>query len=698
MTLVELDKGGRVLKEAIVRAELLQRGDIVRVLPGARVPVDGRVLYGNSSCDESFVTGESMPVPKRPTSAVIGGSINLAGGGALLVEATHIGKDSALSQIVRLVEQAQTSKAPIQQMADKIAGYFVPFVLVVSVITLATWLIVGFSNPKAVVSHDIGNEPDAWNEQIIETAFRFALSVLSIACPCALGLATPTAVMVGTGVGALNGILIKGGIPLEEAHKINTIVFDKTGTLTHGVAKVVRFVTFGGSAISLPKSWILAIVGTAEQNSEHPIAVAIVGYCRKLLSIDSFGLSENFISTPGLGISCKVSQIGEVVSKTKIDDANSSVNASVQNLLLLLDETSPHSISETVPPSSPVYGNPLPENSSFDVIVGNREWMRRHYVTFDSEVDAAMKRHEKQGHTCVLIGVNGRVVAMAVVADEVKREARLAVYCLEKMGLEVIMLSGDNRKTARKIARGVGIKKVFAEVLPKHKRLKVEQLQQTGRHVAMVGDGVNDSPALAQANVGIAIGTGTDVAVEAADIVLIRNDLLDVYSSILLSRKTVHRIRMNFVGAIIYNMIGIPIAGGILRPLGVALMPWMASAAMAISSVSVVAMSLTLKLWHKPQERELMNADFFDSIKNGDLNDGDVLVMKGIDETVPQNGTWSTNRSISVKSVRGEATSNRPNSGDLLHFPRSPNPLVSSDSEISDVTAETISKNRFFST
>uniref|UniRef100_A0A9J8AZE2 P-type Cu(+) transporter n=1 Tax=Cyprinus carpio carpio TaxID=630221 RepID=A0A9J8AZE2_CYPCA len=552
--------------EEQVDVELVQRGDVVKVVPGGKFPVDGRVIEGHSMADESLITGEAMPVTKRPGSSVIAGSINQ--NGSLLIKATHVGTDTTLSQIVKLVEEAQTSKAPIQQFADKISGYFVPFIIVVSFLTLVAWILIGFVNFPLVEKYFPGYDKSISEaEAVIRFAFQASITVLCIACPCSLGLATPTAVMVGTGVGAQNGILIKGGEPLEMAHKIQTVVFDKTGTITYGAPKVVQ-VKMLAEGNRMPRSKLLAIVGTAENNSEHPLGAAITKYCKQELGTESLGTCTDFQAVPGCGIRCLVSNTENLVTRGFV------VSAVVQMC-------------------------------SSTVLIGNREWMRRNALQVRADVDEAMTEHEKRGHTAVLVAVDNELCAMVAVADTVKPEAELAVHTLTAMGLEVVLMTGDNRKTARAIAAQVGIRKVFAEVLPSHKVAKVEQLQLAGRRVAMVGDGVNDSPALARADVGIAIGTGTDVAIEAADVVLIRNDLLDVVGSIDLSKKTVKRIRINFVFALIYNLVGIPIAAGVFMPVGLVLQPWMGSAAMAASSVSVVLSSLLLKCYTKPSAETL---------------------------------------------------------------------------------------------
>ncbi|XP_035265797.1 copper-transporting ATPase 1 [Anguilla anguilla] len=588
-TVVTLDENMTVLREEQVEVDLVQRGDVVRVYPGGKFPVDGRVIEGHSMADESLITGEAMPVTKKPGSIVIAGSINQ--NGALLITATHVGADTTLSQIVRLVEEAQTSKAPIQQFADKISGYFVPFIVGVSVLTLIAWIAIGCVDFSLVEKYFPGyNKSISQTEVIIRFAFQASITVLCIACPCSLGLATPTAVMVGTGVGAQNGILIKGGQPLEMAHKIQTVVFDKTGTITYGTPKViqVKMVVEGNH---VPRTRLLAIVGAAENNSEHPLGVAIAKYCKQELGTELLGTCTDFQTVPGCGIHCQVSSTEPRLQQNDGDNEDKNILVQISDSVHPLS-TEPESFTQVQLPS-------------YAVLIGNREWMRRNGLTVQQNVDEAMIEHERKGRTAVLVAIDGLLCAMIAIADTVKPEAELAIHTLKSMGLEVVLMTGDNSKTARAIAAQVGIKTVFAEVLPSHKVAKVEQLQRTGRRVAMVGDGVNDSPALAMADVGIAIGTGTDVAIEAADIVLIRNDLLDVVGSIDLSKKTVKRIRINFVFALIYNLIGIPIAAGVFLPVGLILQPWMGSAAMAASSVSVVLSSLLLKCYTKPSAEKL---------------------------------------------------------------------------------------------
>uniref|UniRef100_A0AAZ3SB51 Copper-transporting ATPase 2 n=1 Tax=Oncorhynchus tshawytscha TaxID=74940 RepID=A0AAZ3SB51_ONCTS len=579
-TVVTLGPDHSILSEEQVSVELVQRGDIVKVVPGGKFPVDGKVIEGSSMADESLITGEPMPVSKKPGSSVIAGSINAHG--SLLVQATHVGADTTLCQIVKLVEEAQTSKAPIQQFADRLSGYFVPFIVIASVLTLLVWLVIGFVNFHVVKEYFPGyDENIPKTDVIVRFAFQASITVLSIACPCSLGLATPTAVMVGTGVGAQNGILIKGGEPLEMAHKIGAVMFDKTGTITNGVPRVTRVLVLWERA-RLPLRKVLALVGTAEASSEHPLGMAVAKHCKEELETDVLGSCKDFQSVPGCGISCKVSNIEEVLLEGDQDSCHTQVTLQGATT----DESSLVTLGASASPS-------------YLVLIGNREWIRRNGLHVGADVDDAMSSHETKGQTAILVAIDGVLCAMLAIADTVKTESALAVHTLLSMGIEVVMITGDNRRTAKAIATQVGIRKVFAEVLPSHKVAKVQELQERGLRVAMVGDGVNDSPALARADVGIAIGTGTDVAIEAADVVLIRNDLLDVVACIELSKKTVQRIRINFVFALIYNLVGIPIAAGVFLPAGLVLQPWMGSAAMAASSVSVVISSLLLKLYKK---------------------------------------------------------------------------------------------------
>nr|XP_056712022.1 copper-transporting ATPase 2 isoform X2 [Euleptes europaea] len=587
--------------------------------------------------DASVLTGEAMPVTKKPGSTVIAGSLNAHG--SVLVNATHVGSDTTLAQIVKLVEEAQMSKAPIQQLADKFSGYFVPFIIIISTATLIAWIVIGFLHFDIVLKYfPQYSKHISKAEVVVRFAFQTSITVLCIACPCSLGLATPTAVMVSTGVAAQNGILIKGGKPLEMAHKVNTVMFDKTGTITHGVPQVMRVLLLGDAAATLSRKKILVVVGTAEASSEHPLGVAVTRYCKEELGTDILGYCQDFQSVPGCGISCKVSSVEAV-----------------------LGETEQH-LDSLSPPLGDIDSIPADQNAavpqSYSVLIGNREWMRRNGLPISNDVHEAMTGHETKGHTAILVAINGGVFpsagmlcGMIAIADSVKPEAALAMHTLQKMGVDVVLVTGDNRKTAKAIATQVGIRKVFAEVLPSHKVAKVQELQVAGKKVAMVGDGVNDSPALARADVGIAIGTGTDVAIEAADVVLIRNCLMDVVASIHLSKKTVKRIRLNLILALIYNLLGIPIAAGVFMPIGIVLQPWMGSAAMAASSISVLLSSLQLKCYKKP-DVERYEAQAQGSMKS--LTPSQVSVRIGMDDRrrdLPRSDAWDEISQVSLSSL-----------------------------------------------
>jgi len=512
---------GQVEKAEVVNINLVERGDLVQVKPGEKIPIDGRVIDGKSSCDESFITGESMPVTKRAGDSVYAGAIN--NNGSIIVKATHVGAETNLQQIVRIMEDAQSSKAPIQQHADVIAGYFVPVVISLSLLTLIGWLIGGFKNPGVIPDrmnmemnmteaehHEIHHGEVAITERVVNFAFQMAITVLAIACPCALGLATPTAVMVGTGVGYKNGILIKGGEALEKAQKIDCVVFDKTGTITYGKPTVSVFQILTSK---MPKSDIIRIVGSAESQSEHPLGTAVCNYAKQELKTEVMEKISDFKAVPGSGIECTV-------------------------------------------------------GSKHRVLIGNRSWMTSNGLKITKDVNAMMKQHEELGRTAVLVSIDGLLCAMIAISDQLKPEAQQVVHVLQKkLGCKVVLLTGDNQITAKAIAREVGIFEVFAEVLPTHKADKVKDLQAAGKTVAMVGDGVNDSPALVTADVGISFKTGTDVAAEAADIVLMNDNLEDIVAAIDLSKAVVRRIKYNFVFASAYNVIGVPIAAGCFVPI-----------------------------------------------------------------------------------------------------------------------------------
>lgn len=494
-------------EERSVPVEEVVLGDIVIVKPGEKVPVDGEVVEGVSAVDESMLTGESIPVEKKSGESVFGATLNK--NGVLRIRATKVGKETALSQIIKVVEEAQGSKAPIQRVADVISGIFVPIVVGIALVTFLIWYFF-------VDAGDFAG------------ALEKAIAVLVIACPCALGLATPTSIMAGSGRAAELGILFKGGEHLEAAHRVDTVVLDKTGTVTNGKPVLTDIQVESGSGWS--EEQLLGWIGSAERNSEHPLAEAIVA------GIQSRGIpmpaSESFEAIPGYGIRAVVE------------------------------------------------GNEL--------LVGTRKLMAKYGVAVES-VLPHMNRLEEQGKTAMLAAVGGQYAAMVAVADTIKDTSKQAVARLKQMGLEVIMITGDNERTAKAIAVEAGIDRVLAEVLPEGKAAEVKALQDAGRKVAMVGDGINDAPALATADTGMAVGTGTDVAMEAADVTLMRGDLNSIPDAMKMSRKTMQNIKQNLFWALAYNVIGIPIAAiGFLAP-------WLAGAAMALSSVSVVLNALRLQ-------------------------------------------------------------------------------------------------------
>ncbi|MFW6357672.1 MAG: heavy metal translocating P-type ATPase [Chroococcales cyanobacterium] len=487
--------------------------DIIVVRPGEKIPVDGIVVNGKSTVDEAMVTGESLPVTKEAGDEVIGATINKTG--SFKFRATRVGKDTVLAQIVQLVQQAQGSKAPIQRIADQVTGWFVPAVIAIAIATFVIWFNV------------MGN---------LSLALITTVGVLIIACPCALGLATPTSVMVGTGKGAENGILIKGAESLEFAHKIQTIVLDKTGTITQGKPTVTDYITTEGVA-SGNELKLLRLVASVEKNSEHPLAEAVVKYAQS-----------------------------QQVELTDVVEFEAIAGSGVQGYA-----------------------------SDRFVQIGTQRWLEEIGINTTS-LQAHKDALESAGKTVVWIAVDGQIEGLMAIADAVKPTSATAVKALRDMGLEVVMLTGDNRKTAEAIAHEVGIPRVFAEVRPDQKASQVAKLQQEGKVVAMVGDGINDAPALAQADVGIAIGTGTDVAIAASDITLISGELQGIITAIQLSRATIRNIKQNLFFAFIYNSLGIPIAAGILFPFfGWLLNPIIAGAAMALSSVSVVSNALRLR-------------------------------------------------------------------------------------------------------
>ncbi|SMO54963.1 heavy metal translocating P-type ATPase [Fodinibius sediminis] len=516
-----VERDGEELK---IPVQDFQPGDIMVVRPGEKIPTDGQVIDGSSSVDESIATGESMPVAKEKGDEVIGATLNKHG--LLKVEATKVGKDTFLSQVIRMVEEAQGSKVPIQEFADRITGIFVPVVLGISVATLALWLLFpGFFGD--IASWASGFIP--WiNPGMGEVALAFyaAIAVLVIACPCALGLATPTALMVGSGMGAENGVLIRRGEAIQVMKDVDTIILDKTGTITEGQPGVTDVLTLG----SVPEEKMLCLSASAEKGSEHPLGRAIVEYVE------------------GKGIELKpVNRFQAITGK--------GIQATV-------DET--------------------------EVLVGTRTLLRESGVELGAEIEKQVEELEKQAKTAMLVTVDGQVAGIIAVADPIKEDSKQAIAKFRQFGLTPVMITGDNERTARAVASEVGIEEVIAGVLPDQKSAEVKQLQQQGKIIAMVGDGINDAPALTQADVGIAIGTGTDVAIESGDIVLVRGDLSAVVKSVKLSRATFTKIKQNLFWAFFYNIVMVPLAVlGMLHPL-------LAEAAMAFSSVNVIANSRRL--------------------------------------------------------------------------------------------------------
>ena len=499
-------------KEIEISIDEVAEGDLILVRPGEKIPVDGVVIEGYSAVDESMLTGESIPVEKNPGDNVYAACIN--GNGSIKFRATRVGKETVLSQIIKLVEDAQSAKAPIAKIADTVSGYFVPIVLGIALFALVAWLIAG---------------------ETVTFSLTIFISVLVIACPCALGLATPTAIMVGTGKGAELGILYKSGEALEILHKVDTVVLDKTGTITNGRPQVTDFVESTEDGMS--KERVLSLVAAAEKSSEHPLGEAIVRYAKEM----SITLPEvsRFEALPGLGI-----------------------EAEVDGVVLL---------------------------------IGNRRLMKENQVPLDDYLHHSTRLAD-EGKTPMFIAIDKRFAGIIAVADTVKDNSAAAIAELHEMGIEIVMITGDNPRTSEAIAKQVGVNKVLAEVLPKDKSDEVKKLQSDGKVVAMVGDGINDAPALAQADIGIAIGHGTDIAMESADVVLMKSDLMDIPTAIQLSSKTIRTIKQNLFWAFGYNTAGIPIAAGLLHIFGGPLLsPMIAAAAMSFSSVSVLLNALRLK-------------------------------------------------------------------------------------------------------
>eukprot|EP00210_Caulerpa_lentillifera_P002355 g2260.t1 len=578
-TMVSLGKNNEITNEEEIPVSLIQKGDYLKVYPGGRIPADGVVIVGNSNINESMITGESTPVVKSKDSAVIGGTVNETG--VVIMKAQRVGSDTALSQIVRLVEQAQLSKAPIQYIADRISSFFVPIVLFLAFSTWLFWYLAGIT----------GMYPEDWlpkGHNYFLFALLFGIAVLVIACPCALGLATPTAVMVGTGIGAQLGILIKGGDALEKAHKIDTVIFDKTGTLTYGRPSVMETKLFN-KEFELTEFY--SLIASAEKESDHPLSSAIVKHAEQLFEQKSKDINKqsthnqrkwNFPiskseSLPGKGIICWM-KINKPLS-LKFGHLSSSSSS---------------------------------RDSTYEirVLVGNKQLMEDENIPISREIEEYCHTQQSTGATVVIGCVESIPLGAISIKDSSKPEAAGVITALQHQEIECYMITGDNWTTARSISESLGIHNVMAEVLPAFKAKKVQELQKSGHVVAMIGDGVNDAPALAVADVGMAIGSGTDIAIEAADYVLMHDNLEDVVTAIDLSKKTFSRIKLNYFWAFAYNTLMIPVAAGVLYPFfKLQLPPWVAGGAMALSSVSVVLSSLLLRRYRKPNRFDLYSVN-----------------------------------------------------------------------------------------
>ena len=556
--------------EQVVDAADVGKGEIFLVKPGESVAVDGIVLEGKSSFDESAITGESIPVPKQEGDAIVSASMNKSG--LIRAKATKVGEDTTIAQIIRLVEEASSSKAPIAKVADKIAGVFVPTVITIALITGVIWLISGAT---------------------FEFAMSTAIAVLVISCPCALGLATPVAIMVGTGKGAENGILIKSGDALETAHQIDTVVLDKTGTITQGKPVVTDIICAAGK--NADKTQLLQIAGSLEKGSEHPLAEAIVNYC----------VTNN-------------------ISLEKVTDFNALFGKGIEGTV-----------------------------SGTHYYAGNEKMMEEKGISLSTEQKNQIQALAKQGRTPLLFADEKQFLGIVAVADVVKPTSKEAVQKFRDYGIHVIMLTGDNEVTAQAIKEQVGIDEVIAGVLPTQKEEKISALKQAGHKVAMIGDGVNDAPALASADVGIAIGAGTDVAIESADIVLMKNDLLDAVGAVKLSKAVIRNIKENLFWAFFYNSIGIPLAAGVLYPLfQIKLNPMFGAAAMSLSSVCVVSNALRLR-WVKLHDAKKTQSEPYQDVVAStiaDINQHNAL-DNNIKSTNNDKGESTMTTTISIEGM-----------------------------------------------
>ncbi|KAK9809274.1 hypothetical protein WJX73_000048 [Symbiochloris irregularis] len=624
--LVTLDKMGEAVSEEEVPTALVHRGDYIKVLPGARIPADGQVVNGQSHVDESMLTGEATPVPKQSGDGVIGGTLNR--NGMLQVKATHVGSDTALAQIVRLVESAQLSKAPIQAFADYVSSIFVPVVVGLALLTFSVWYTAGKCK-----WYPIDWLPQGHNHFLF--ALLFGIAVLVIACPCALGLATPTAVMVGTGVAAAHGVLIKGADALERAHKVQTVVFDKTGTLTLGRPAVLEMRCFDPQ---VSEHEVLELAAAVEHASEHPLAAAVMEYAERVLTGPSRPASAER-SRESLDLDREDSlHWGSSAAPSMATTPRFGRRARRTDWIRMVRDAEPNpgkGIKGWVEPG-PGYSRPkglvaqqehrqvqngwaslmgfdsnsqqqqqrqpgIPEPREVRVVAGNKHMMADEGMSVPAEVDDYMRKMEDQCCTCVILAIGSTITAVLAISDPIKPEARGVVAALGKRGIACHMVTGDNWRVARAISSQLGIINVMAECLPAAKAARIRELQQGRKLVAMVGDGVNDAPALAAADVGIALGSGTDIALEAAEYVLMRADLEGVLLALDLSRATFNRIRLNYFWAMVYNLVMVPVAAGVFYPcVHMQVPPWVAGAAMASSSLSVMFSSLALRSYQPP--------------------------------------------------------------------------------------------------
>ena len=559
-------------KEVLINTDEIVYHDIVVIKPGGSIPVDGIVLEGVSSVDQSSITGESIPVQKKLGDKVVSGTINK--NGVLKVRATKVGENTTLSQIIKLVEEASNSKAPISKLADRVSGVFVPIVITIAILATLYWLFIAHMS--------------------FEFALSIGIAVLVISCPCALGLATPVAIMVATGKGAQNGVLIKSAESLELLHNIDTVVFDKTGTITEGKPEVTDIISY------IDENELLKIAGSLEQNSEHPLAEAIMNKLKDK-NIDVYKI-DGFNSTSGRGIEGKINTIRYIGGNLSFMEENN------------------------------IKGINIAKNDSQSM--------------------------QEQGKTCIYFADTSKIIGILGIADTIKSTSKIAIEELQKRNIDTIMITGDNRKAASAIAKETGIDKVISEVLPQDKEVEVAKMQKEGKKVAFVGDGINDSPALVKSDVGLAIGSGTDIAIESADIVLIKNDLLDVVSAIDLSKATINNIKMNLFWAFFYNAIGIPVAAGVFYfSLGFKLNPMIGALAMSFSSVCVVTNALRLRNFKPKFLKRLKKENLLDKYYIENKNDKDNIINNKTTEENKNKESGDKSMSEFVKEVSIEGMS-----------------------------------------